>query len=205
MLFDFFKRKKNLSPEEFYAQKNSAVEALLCTKIDTVYHAMLGYPVGGPLHIGISKNKSGGTYFTSDEVMSFEEELPMPNSRGRYELVMVTRLENGGDEVAAKMFDDRLLYCRKVMTMIGRYAKTAILEPHQTLELPIEVNETHYYLLDVIDNEITQAKVGDEDFHLLCVILITEAEFKYCKRYGAERLLFKLKKDGHHPFSDLNR
>lgn len=202
MAFNIFRRKK-LSVEAFYEQKQSAIETLLKSSIETVFHAIIGYPLGGPLHIGVSKHPSGGTYLSSEEVMSFEDEYPKPNSLGRYELVMATKLERDGE--GPPELEARLLYCRTVMTMIARYSENAILEPLQTVQLPMGENETHYYLFDAIVDEEKLVRVGAEAFHILCVIYLHESESDYARIHGTEAVVSKLKAAGHYPYSDLER
>ena len=184
-----------------YDLKKQGLEKVLGKMDDMVLHAIIPYEIGGPLDIYTFSKHLAGTGFVSMELLSPADSGPKANRDGTYELIMFTRLKDGGENTEDSPYSKIALRCRSIMTSGGRYSTMAVLNSGDTSEVPISEDEFACIILD----KYTTFSVGERTHHLLLIMEVFRNEMEYARKEGTEKLLLQLKEQNYYPFSDLDR
>ena len=191
--------------DAFYTAKDAALTKLLGESADVVGHAIISFEVGGNVDMYYYPNHLPGTVFATQELLDPIGEGPIPNQMGTYELVSCTKLpydaNAGVGEGPWGTMERRI--CSS-LSWIGHFSFEAKLEPGETIELPYEQEPHRYFVLDEFRTEEPFEILGKE-FGLLLVIELFESEMRYSMKNGSVKLLNRLRKAGHYPYSDLDR
>jgi hypothetical protein len=95
LLSDIFSKKdKKLNEEEldkFYSEKDKSLEKSLGKQAPVVGHAIIGFPVGGPVDMYYYPHKLKGCVFATQELINPNDQNPVKNQLGLYELVALTK------------------------------------------------------------------------------------------------------------------
>jgi hypothetical protein len=193
----------NRKENDFFKQKEKWIESLFGKSLNNVYHSIVPYSVGGALDMYVYPNHIPGTGFVTFEISEHQHKECQPNKYGFYELAIFTRLNN--DEQKESDFQKKLLGFRHLLTVIARYSTEAILNPLETLEIPIDENKPYACLiLDYYPNN-NATVIDKQKLHLLTMIEIYRSEMEYAMKFGGINLINKLKEVGYYPYSDLER
>jgi hypothetical protein len=193
----------NRRENEFFQQKEKWIESLLGKSHHKVYHSVVPYSVGGALDIYVYPNHIPGTGLVTFEISERQHKECQPNKYGFYELAIFTRLNN--DEQGESDFQNKLLRFRHLLTVIARYSTEAILNPLETLEIPLDEDKPYACLiLDYYPNN-NLTVIDKQKLHILTVIEIYRSEMEYAMKFGGINLTNKLKEMGCYPYSDLER
>lgn len=190
-----------------YQEKQAGLERILGKMHTMVGHAIIPFNVGGAVDMYYFTDGIPGTAFATMELIKPDGSGSVPNRLGTYELITFTRERYNpaeGEEVSD--FDKMERRMCGIMTSVGAYSFQAKLEPNETMEAPGEEGEPNICLLlddyrpDGVEFIISERKHG-----LLLVIEVFREEMEWARANGGGKLIEKLKKAGHYPYSDLNR
>jgi hypothetical protein len=188
-----------------YELKKQGLENVLDEMHGTVGHAIIPFAVGGAVDMYYFPNHIRGTGFATMELLDPNGNGPLPNRLGTYELVAFTKEpinENEDVPTAFNIIERRIC---GMFTTIANYSSQAILNPHETCEVPSDEGE---YSCVVFDNYLPADKVfqvGDRKHHLLLCLDVFRSEMEFARQHGSEELLSLLKEKGYYPYSDLDR
>ena len=190
--------------EEHYELKMEGMENILGESYELVGHAIIPFDVGGAVDMYYFPNGIKGTGFATMELIYPDGFGPVMSSIGTYELVAFTKHEISKDEESDYYKIERRM-C-KIFTELGFYTKEALVEPRDTCEVPQDEGEPNICLIfDEYAPEGKQFKIGNKKHGLLLVIEVFPEEMHYAMNNGGQKLLDLLKKQGHYPYSDMNR
>jgi len=202
-----FSKKESWTNEEldeFYLDKDEALERALGKQTPIVGHAIIGFEIGGTVDMYYYHHKSGGTILATQELINPTGENPIPNKNGLYELVAFTKQEFQSDEMGEGAFSlIERRFCG-IFTGVGNFSFQAKLEPNETCELPVDGEPNRCLIFDEYRGE-TDFLVKGIKYGLLLIIEVFRDEMEFARNEGTDKLLSLLKKKGHYPFSDLNR
>ncbi len=216
-----FSKKKNFTSEEMTAfgeAEFKAMEKVLGPSDEVVGHALIPFQIGGPVDMYYFSQYLPGTVFATMELLEPDGSGPKPNRMGTYELITCTRIKT--DHKLNESHEDRLErikankttsfeiienHLRYIMTGIGRYSFTAILQPGQTADLPAEEGEMIHLIFDEFDTRGVPFEINGRRHGLLLLMEIFASELDYSRRYGSGLLFDKLKEAGVYPYSDMDR
>ena len=192
--------------QRWYEHKSRLMEESLGKEHELVMHALIPYFVGGTLDLYYYPNGLPGTAIATKEL----SELPNQGSSNRvyqtYELVMFTRqrldLDAAKDESTA--FGRAHRSINAILNLIARYSDEASLNPHETCEFPAEMEHVGGKCL-IFDGYACHSDDVAQNFGLLAIIEVFRSEMEYARKYGGGKLIERLKRGGHYPYSDLDR
>lgn len=193
--------------DQFYQEKSEAMEALLGEEAGWVYHAILGFAVGGPVDVYLYPHPEfGGCGFAT-------KELTQPGGRGTkgfengpYELVGFTQHPITPTEDEDHPFFQMLLRMRSLLSSIGRYGSQKILKPYDTLEVPGSKGQpNHFLILAPWPEEGLVMELQGREYCLQLVVEVFGEEMRFARNYGTRELIQLLKDRGYWPYSDLDR
>lgn len=192
--------------QRWYDRKAELMEQALGKIHDTVMHALIPYAVGGGLDLYYYPNGITGTAVATMEL----SEKPGEGSSNRvydcYELVMFTRqpldLDEAKDE--GTPFGRMHRVINAVLNRIAPYSAQATLNPNETCEFPEGMKTVGGRCL-IFDGYTPYPDDEPAEFGLLAVIEVFRSEMEYARKNGGGKLLARLKKKGHYPYSDLDR
>lgn len=217
-MFNFFRRKtKTEAPapqfteeqhQHHYELKKQALERILGSMHDHVFHAIVPFCVGGGVDLYCFHDGIPGAAFATMELIAPDGTGPKPTPRGTYELVAFTRHRPSRAQSDDK--NDHYLkmvhHFNALLTIVGRYSAMAVLGPNETCEVPWKDDEPRRCLiLDAYDPQGVGFTIGTKRHWLLLCIEIHRAEMDYARAHGGEILLTRLKQHGVYPYSDLDR
>lgn len=193
--------------EAWDEEKSALMEQLLGKEHDMVMHAIIPYAVGGGLDLYYYPHGIPGTAVATKElsVTPDAEDRSSNNWFECYELVMFTRQALNLDEADSDTpFGRAHQNINAVLNVFAPYSAQATLNPHETCEFPEEMERVggKCFILDDYGGEETDDVLP---FGLLAVIEVYRSEMDYARKNGGAKLLAKLKKAGHYPYSDLER
>lgn len=215
---NFFKRlfggketlvEKEFSEEEYekdYDLKSKGLEEVLGKMHPLVGHAIIPFAVGGAVDMYYFPNHIKGTGFATMELLDPDGKGPKKNRLGTYELVAFTKYDyNTSDEVKTQFNQIERQACG-FLTAIGTYSPHAVLNPKETIEIPGEENKENTCLVfDNYNPDGKEFRIGNRKHHLLLCIQIFRSEMEFARTNGSDELFGLLKKNGHYPYSDLDR
>lgn len=200
------------SDEEYdrsYEAKEAALEAILGPMHNMVGHAMIPFCVGGAVDMYYFPNGLPGTGFATMELIEPDGSGPKPNRIGTYELVTFTRLRMPAQrdrQDAGDPFNKIERRMCNLMTMMGRYAHMAVLNPGDTCEIPVIDDEpSRFVLFDEYNPNGKPFVVAGRRHCLLLCLEVFRSEMDHARAHGSAVVLEKLKAAGHYPYSDLDR
>lgn len=192
--------------EKDYELKSEGLENMLGTMHELVGHAIIPFDIGGAVDMYYFPNHIKGTGFATMELLDPDGKGPKKNRFGTYELVAFTKHNYNDSDVEQSPFN---LIERKAcgfLTSIGMYSSRAVLNPHETIEVPNGENEENTCLvLDLYEPDGKKFKIGDREHHLLLCMQIFRTEMEYARQEGSDKLFKILKEKGIYPYSDLDR
>ena len=202
-------KKVEFSQEEFekdYTLKVEGLEHVLGKMHRLVGHAIVPFSVGGAVDMYYFPNHIEGTGFATMELLDPAGKGPLENRLGTYELVAFTKKEYNDQGEVQTPFN---LIERKAcgfLTIIGRYASMAVLNPKETIEVPNgEGEENTCLVLDAYEPDGKTFKIGDRKHHLLLCMQVFRSEMDYASHHGSDALFEVFKAKGLYPYSDLDR
>lgn len=182
-------------------RKSDLMEAALGPEHDVVLHAIVGYPLGGPLHTYYYAKGIEGTGIASKELARLGEKSPSNRDYDKYEFVIFSRAPLAIGAVGAMPEkDEKRDFLRGALTHLANYAEQATLNPLETLEFPADFGEPvggRCFVLDAYRPELF-----DRDFGLMLVMEVHRDEMNFARTQGTRVLLEKLKAAGAYPYSD---
>jgi hypothetical protein len=202
-----------------YEAKKNSLERILKKMDDVVGHAIIPFAIGGALDMYYFSNLIPGTVFASMELINPDGKGPKPNRLGTYEVITCTRktytsipkethkqriarIENGG----ATEFEKVERQMCSIMTRIGYYSMTAVLQPKDTAELPNKEGEPYDCIFfDEFDTKEIPFEVEGRRHGLLLCVQVHPTELQYAREHGTDKLIEKLMDAGIYPYSDLDR
>lgn len=200
--------QKEFTEEEWnkaHDEKEKGLEKVLGKMHNMVGHAIIPFEVGGTLDMYYFPNGISGTGFATMELIQPDGSGPIPNSMGTYELVSFTKsaYDSSENETPFNLIQSRL---NTILTNIAHYSFQAKIEPTETAELPAEEGQPNYCILfDNYRPNDQDFTIGGRQHGLLLVMEIFRDEMDFAMENGGEKLIEKLKANGHYPYSDLNR
>ncbi|TGJ99033.1 hypothetical protein EHQ53_12250 [Leptospira langatensis] len=169
-----------------------------------VIHAIIPFDVGGAVDMYPFPNALEGTALVTFELIGPDGTGPLPNDFGTYELLAFTRHKIDEDETSPFNLTERRL-CG-IFTRIGNYCTGAVLKPNDTIEIPGGENEPNKCLvLHEWDAQNTRFSIDGKPHGLLLLLEVFRSEMDFARANGTPELVNLLKKEGHYPFSDLDR
>lgn len=188
--------------ERFDEQRQSALEAALGPMGSHVMHAIIPYAMGGSLDLYPFSEHIPGTMYVTQELLTFDrKDRPKKSRDGWFELAIAFREQPQSD---AKTLPESATIASSVLNPIARYSSMASLSPGETAEIPGDDDGPNaMVLLDRL--ECAPMSAGGEPFFLLLVIRIHSVERDLAMKSGSAELRNRLKKQGHYPYSDLDR
>jgi hypothetical protein len=205
-------KKSILPPSRFseseygrdYEEKKAGLEQVLGEMHNMVGHAIIPYAVGGPVDMYYFPNTRPGTAFVTMELLEPDGTGPMASSIGTYELIGFTR-HKIGDESTKETFEAIDNRMRGIFTALGRYSTEAVLNPRETVEIPVDDSPNRCVILDEYRNPDQKFMVGERQHGLMLVIEVFRSEMEYAMQNGSGKVLYRLKAMGYYPYSDLDR
>ena len=202
------KKRRQFSAEDYRLYKTlkrESLEKLLGKMNPKSLKASIPYYIGGSLDLYFFPEAMEGTGIATMELIDPDGSGPQPSTIGTFELLAFIKKEITGEtseEELAKISG----HIRNVFTTLAHYTYEAVLNPLETVEVPLGKGQPHACLvLDEFKKEDQEFLIGKGKHGLLLAIEIYNSEMKYAIKHGAEKLLDKLKEKGHYPYSDLNR
>lgn len=205
------KNEENLPQEQetgfdkFYELKKKGLEQVLGEMHGIVGHSVIPFAVGGNVDMYYFCNHIPGTGFATLELLNDDGTGALPNCLGRYELVAFTRNPFSHQQDAMTAFNDIDRRFCQIFTIMGEYAKEAVLNPGETCELPSDNGQSVYLIFDQYQPADSRFMVGESEHHLLLCLEIFQSEMEFSRKNGSVALFNRLKEAGHYPYSDLNR
>lgn len=190
--------------EAWSERKDALMAAILGPEHDMVMHAIVPYAVGGSLDLYYYPCGIPGTAIATKELCEMPGEGPSNAVFDTYELVMFTRhalsLDEAKDETTP--FGRAHHSINAVLNHIARYSEQATLNPNETCEFPSDMETVggKCLIFDAYKPEGRHMKFG-----LLAIIEIHRSEMEYARSRGGAKLISKLRRAGHYPYSDLDR
>jgi hypothetical protein len=204
-----------ISNEDFnhhYEQKSKALVNILGPMHDLVGHAVIPYQVGGNVDMYYFPNFIDGTAFVTMELIQPDGSGPKPSSIGTYELIAFTKHDVCFDQYQVVKHESQNKFQEierrlcAIFTVLGRYSNEAILNPKETVEIPISKDKPYRCLvLDNFEMSTKDFTIGGQIHGLLLVIEIFRSEMEYAMKNGTNALLDLLRDHGLYPYSDLDR
>ena len=190
----------------WYDKKTTLLEKAMGKEHDMVIHALISYEVGGALHDYLYPNGIDGTGVASKQLARWDGSGSSNKHYDQYELIMFTRedltVSNllSSDEDTAPQIEFKKI--RTLMNTIAPYSEQATLNQYETIGFPEDMEHVagRFVIMDCYKPECFEKKFG-----LMLLIEIFESEFNYKQKHGGDALIKKLIKQGHYPYSDLNR
>lgn len=187
--------------DAWYDEKSKRMAAALGPDHDRVLHAIIGYPLGGPLHTYFYLRGLPGTALASKQLARLGEKCPSNREYDKFEFVVFTRevLSLGGDDGAVRA-DEKRDFLRGALTQLAYYAENATLNPLETLEFPADFDPPvagRCFILEVYKPELF-----DRDFGLMLIMEVHRDEMEFARAHGTATLLEKLKAANAYPYSD---
>ena len=193
--------------EEWYDKKSEIMEALLGKEHDMVMHALIPYEIGGALDLYYYPNGIKGTAIATKELSFVCRESPANSSYDSYEFVMFTEeklnLDSADDENTG--FGKAHTNISSVLNPVAQYSEQAILNPRETCEFPVDMEEIGGKCLIFDCYEPDGPVTNEQNFGLMLIIEVFRDEMEYAMNHDGESLLRKLKEAGVYPYSNLNR
>jgi hypothetical protein len=192
--------------ERWYEQKSRLIEASLGKEYHMVMHAIIPYAIGGGLDLYYYPDGLPGTAIATKELSEMPNEGPSNDVYRCYELVMFTK--HPLDPKAAQ--DENTHFGRvhkninSILNVIAPYSAQAKLNPNETAEFPAEMKNIGGKCL-IFDGFTCHSDDLAENFGMLALIEIFRTEMDYARKHGGEKLIERLKEQGHYPYSDLDR
>jgi hypothetical protein len=199
------KSEENLA-NEWYDHKSALMEKSLGKEHDMVMHAVIPYAIGGALDLYYYPNGIPGTAIATKEL----SEMPNQGSKNKvfrsYEMVMFTKLPLSMDDAQKRKTPFGRVHrsINAFLNAMAPYSAEAELNPNETCEFPADMEEIGGKCL-IMDGYACHSDDLAKDFGLLLIIEIFRSEMDFARDNGGARLIAKLKKKGHYPYSDLNR
>lgn len=190
--------------ERDYEEKEAGLERVLGKMHNMVGHAIIPYAVGGPVDMYYFPNAGPGTAFVTMELLEPDGTGPKPSRIGTYELIGFTR-HKVGEESTREAFESIENRMRGIFTTLGRYSTEAVLNPRETVEIPVDGSPNRCVILDEYRNPDQKFMVGEREHGLLLVIEVFRSEMEFAMQNGSHSVLFRLKSKGFYPYSDLDR
>lgn len=196
--------------ERYDKLKEEALERVLGPMHGMVGHAIIPFQIGGAVDMYYFPNGIPGTGFATMELIQPDGSGPLPNRIGTFELVAFTRHEIGPLEEKP---DDAHPFNRierrmcGIMTIVGRYAHDAVLNPGETCEIPGRDDEPNKCLIfDEYRGPDDRDFTIDGKRHCLLLCLeVHRSEMEFAMKHGSAVVLKTLKQKGYYPYSDLDR
>lgn len=193
--------------QQWYDQKTSFMVGLLGQEHDMVMHAIIPYAVGGGLDLYYFPHGIEGVGIATKEL----SENPEVGSRNdifeQYEMVMFTRLTLDLDQAKndTTAFGKAHSNINSVLNVIAQYSAQATLNPNETCEFPVEMENVggKCFIFDAYPSE--SAAEAPSLFGVMTIIEIFRSEMNFARENSGADLLQKLKEAGHYPYSDLDR
>ena len=205
----FGKKETQLSESElqqFYLEKDKALERALGKQASVVGHAIIGFQVGGAVDMYYYPHKNKGCIFASQELINPNEDNPLPNRLGLYELVALTKHNfEESDKLGEGNFGQIERRFCGIFTGIGNFSFQAKLEPGETCELPVDGEPNRCLIFDEYTDVNEPFKVNGNNYGLLLIIEVHREEMEFAMQNGSQELFKKLKAKGYYPYSDLDR
>ena len=191
--------------EEWHDNKSSLMEATLGKEHDVVMHAIIPYAVGGGLDLYYYPNGIAGTAIATKECCESPTEGSTNDTFDLYELVMFTKHPLSLDDAQKDSTPFGLAHrnINSILNVVARYSAQATLNPNETCEFPADMETLGGKCL-IFAAYGKQAKAKAK-FGLLAVIEVFRSEMDFAREKGGGKLLAKLEKAGHYPYSDLDR
>lgn len=187
--------------EAWYDEKSKRMATALGPDHDQVLHAIIGYPLGGPLHTYFYLRGLPGTGLASKELARLGEKCPSNRDYDKFEFVVFTRevlsLDGGGGAVSA---DEKRDFLRGTLTQLAYYAENATLNPLATLEFPADFDPPMAGRCFIID--AYKPELFERDFGLMLVMEVHRDEMEFARAHGTAVLLEKLRAADAYPYSD---
>ncbi|HRX79185.1 MAG TPA: suppressor of fused domain protein [Pirellulaceae bacterium] len=190
--------------QQWYEDKSAIMAQLLGQEHDMVMHAIIPYAFGGALDLYYFPHGIPGTAIATKELCEIPGEGSSNDVFDTYELVMFTRqelsLDDAHDEGTNFGREHRVISA--IMNCIARYSEQATLNPNETCEFPLEMEIVggKCLIFDAYGPPVRHAAFG-----LLAIIEVHRSEMDYARKRGGKKLIAKLKKAGHYPYSDMER
>jgi len=191
--------------QEWCDRKTSHMEKILGKEHDMVGHAIIPYAIGGALDLYYYPNGIPGTAIATKELCEMPDEGSTNDVFELYELVMFTRhdlcMDDWRDD--ATPFGKAHSNINRILNLIARYSAEATLNPYETCEFPEEMERVGGKCL--IFDAYGRGPEARAPFGLLAVIEIFPSEMQFARKHGGGKLLSRLKRANHYPYSDLDR
>ena len=199
---NIFNKHNNNEEDLAYAElKQQGIEAVLGKMFYVVGHAIIPFEIGGNMNMHyFPSSHIEGTGFVSMELLTPVLEIPMDNKKGTYELLAFTKQVYNTIREEAEFHQIERTIC-SIFTSVGFYSRETVLNPLDTCEIPKSDDESICLIFDFY----SYFKIGKKKHHLLLCIQVFQEELEYAREKGTKKLIRKLKKAGHYPYSDLNR
>lgn len=188
---------------DWYDQKSKKMECVLGKEHDMVMHAIIPYEIGGGLDLYYYPNDILGTGIATKELSHSCRDGSSNDRYEKYELVMFTKHEISLDDSSNQdvAFGKAHQNINSILNPVARYSEQANLKNNDTLEFPHDFDGVGGKCLIFSD----YSPDFSEDFGLMAVIEVYRSEMEFARDNGCEKLIKKLKKSGHYPYSDLER
>jgi hypothetical protein len=172
-----------------YTQLFKAVEAECGPMDDGAMHAIIGFPLGGPLCFHTVGARSGGKFVTyvSCELATYSEQHPA--GVGRFELMATCNDEK---------------WVRQNLTAIGNLSLESRLDDQHTIDMG-QVVDPGESLQGVFLEAFCSMKVARKKVGILRCVGITRDEMEFAQKVGVSKLTQRLKKAGVYPNTDTGR
>lgn len=196
--------------ERFDRAKQQGLEAVLGPMHNLVLHAIIGFELGGPVHMYAFPNALPGTAWLTKQFIQPDGTGVKPSSIGTYEFIAFTRHPPSTDRAGAAVLPSQSpspeLRFRTLFTTLGHYALDAKLEPGETSE--VEVGDGLPRALVLFDEFVPvrgEFRIDGHRHGLLLCLEVLPTELAFARKHGSRQLLKKLMDAGHYPYSDLDR
>jgi hypothetical protein len=190
--------------KKWYNEKSLLMEKILGKEHDMVMHAIIPYAVGGGLDLYYYPNGIEGVGIATKELSDNPNQGSTNDVFDLYEFAMFTRFPLDLDQAKDRKteFGKAHSNINAVLNIFAPYSAQATLNPNETCEFPEDMEEMggKCFILDAFNSE-----VSTDQFGIMVVIEIYRSEMDYARENGGEQLIKKLKDQGYHPYSDLNR
>jgi len=182
--------------------KLQGIESIMGKSYDIVGHAIIPFEIGGAVDMYYFPYKNGGTGFATMELIETNENEPLPNELGKYELVAFTKHQFVNEDNDNPFNTIERKICG-IFTALGFYSREVALNVGDTCEIPsdTETEDNTCLILDFFDYFF----VDDKKYHLLVCIQLFRSEMEFAMKNGSKTLFEKLKEAGSYPYSDLDR
>lgn len=189
--------------------KQTALERILGPMHEQVRHSIIPFAAGGAVDLYYFPDHIPGTGFATMELLEPDGRGPRPNRIGTYELVAFTRHSMPAVADLSNEhhpFDAVQRRVCSTLTLVGFYARDAVLNPGDTCEVAAKEGDPNRCLiLDSYDPKGVGFTIDGRTHCLLLCMEVFRNEMEYAREEGGAALLDKLKAAGHYPYSDLDR